>query len=80
MKKLNNSNFEMLKELFKEIHFEQEVSSLESREELFDCWKEIIGEKISKLSKMKEITADDVLIIACADSFVANELYFVKDE
>lgn len=80
MRKLNNSKFELLKEIFKEIEFEKETSDIEAREELFNCWEEIIGKKISKLSKIHEISADNILIISCADSFVANELYFEKDK
>ena len=80
MRKLNNSNFELLKEVFKEIEFEKDTSCIEVREELFNCWEEIIGKKISKLSKVYELSDDNQLIIACADSFVANELYFEKEK
>ncbi|MGM9993709.1 MAG: DciA family protein [Candidatus Avigastranaerophilus sp.] len=80
MKRLNNSNFELLREVFKEMHFEKETSTIEAREELFNSWEEIIGDKIAKLSKVWELSADNILTIACADSFVANELYFVKDK
>lgn len=80
MKRLNNSNFELLREVFKEMQFEKETSAIEAREELFNSWEEIIGDKIAKLSKVWELSADNILTIACADSFVANELYFAKDK
>ncbi len=80
MKRLNNSNFELLREVFKEMRFEKETSTIEAREELFNSWEEIIGDKIAKLSKVWELSADNILTIACADSFVANELYFAKDK
>lgn len=80
MSKLNNSDFELLREVFKEIRLDDENSDLEAKEELFNSWEEIIGSNISKLSRIQELSADDILIIACADSFVANELYFEKDK
>lgn len=79
MEKLNNSNFELLKNIFKDISFDYDETQTEAKEELFKSWEEIIGNKISKMSKMYEIS-DDVLTIACSDSFVANELYFEKEK
>lgn len=80
MRKLNNSNFELLKEVFKEMRFEEETLKAGARDELFACWEEVIGKKISKLSKVYDISADNILTISCADSFVANELYFEKEK
>ena len=80
MEKLNNSNLELLKNIFKEISFSYDETQTAAREELFNSWEEIIGNKISKMSKMYEISDDDVLTIACSDSFVANELYFEKEK
>ena len=37
-----------------------------------------LGEKISKFSKVLELTSSNVLIIVCSDSYAANELYYVK--
>lgn len=80
MKKLNNSNFELLEEIFKDIQFNGETADYEAREKLFNSWEEIIGSKISKFSKMYELSIENILTIACANSYVANELYFEKDK
>lgn len=80
MKKINNSNFEMIQSIIESIDFNYETSVQQAKEELFSSWEEIIGKKISKLSKLYEISADSILTIVCADSFVANELYFEKEK
>ena len=78
MKKLNNSQFELLKDIFEQITINYDENQEEKRQELFDSWPEIIGQKIAKVSKLYEISADNVLTIACADSFVTNELFMEK--
>ena len=80
MEKLNNSNFELLKNIFKEISFDYDETKAGAKEELFKSWEEIIGNKISQMSRMYEISDDNILTIACSDSFVANELYFEKEK
>lgn len=80
MKKLNNSEFELLKDIFEEITINYDEKREEKKQELFDSWPEIIGQKISKVSKLFEISADNVLTIACADSFVSNELFMEKQK
>lgn len=80
MKKIYNSNFEMIQDVIKEIDFNYEASVQESKEEFFKSWEQIIGRKISKLTKPYEISDDNVLTIRCADSYVANELYFEKEK
>ena len=80
MKNLNNSNFELLKNVFEEIEINFNESRTQAKQELFDSWQEIIGEKISKFSKLYEISDDNILTIACADSFIANELYMEKQK
>ena len=64
MGKINYSNFETLDEIIKNINF--------------NCWVEVVGKKISKFSKVLDISDDNKLTIVCADSFVANELYLEK--
>ena len=80
MEKLNNSNLELLKNIFKEISFDYDETKADAKDELFKSWEDIIGNKISKMSKMYDISEDNILTIACSDSFVANELYFEKEK
>ena len=79
-KKIHNSNFELIENIIKDMKFNYEESVQDKKQQLFDSWEEIIGEKISKFSKLFEISADNVITVQCADSFVANELYFEKDK
>ncbi len=79
-KKIHNSNFELIENIIKDMKFNYEESVQDKKQQLFDSWEEIIGEKISKFSKLFEISTDNVITVQCADSFVANELYFEKDK
>ena len=75
MKKLNNSNFELLEDIIKNLDFNYDPSHNQTLEKLECYWNETIGNKISKFSKVLEISDDNVLTVICADSFIANELY-----
>lgn len=79
-KKIHNSNFELIENIIKDMNFNYEESVQDKKQQLFNSWEEIIGNKISKFSKLFEISADNVVTVQCADSFVANELYFEKDK
>lgn len=79
-KKIHNSNFELIENIIKDLKFNYEESVQDKKQQLFDSWEEIIGKKISKFSKLFEISSDNVITVQCADSFVANELYFEKDK
>ncbi len=79
MKKLNNSNFELVQDIIKSIDFNYEPQDEDIKQQFFSSWNEIIGNKISKFSKLYEISADNVLTVLCADSYIASELYFEKD-
>ena len=79
MKKLNNSNFELVQDIIKSIDFNYEPQDEDIKQQFFFFFIEIIGNKISKFSKLYEISADNVLTVLCADSYIASELYFEKD-
>lgn len=80
MKRINNSNFELLQDVIKELEFNYVEDKFQSLEKLTSYWVETVGSKISKFSKVLEFSTDNVLTIVCADSFVANELYLEKDK
>lgn len=80
MKKINNSNFEILEEVIKNIDFNYNPKSAEIKTSLQAYWEEAIGENISKLAKVYNFSSDNKLTVTCADSFVSNELYFQKDK
>ena len=78
MKRLNNSNFELLEDIIKNLDFNYDPSHNQTLEKLSCYWNDTIGNKISKFSKVLEISDDNILTVICADSFIANELYFEK--
>ncbi len=78
MKKLPNSNFALLQDIFKELNIEYNEKAVDNSEKLSEYWGETVGEKISKFSKVLKLTSDNTLIIVCSDSYAANELYYVK--
>lgn len=80
MKRINNSNFELIQDVIKELEFNYVENKATEFEMLTGYWIEIVGNKISQFSKVFEISADNILTIVCADSFVANELYFEKKQ
>ena len=80
MKRINNSNFELLQDVIKELEFNYVEDKFQNIEKITSYWVEVVGSKISKFSKVFEYSTDNVLTIACADSFVANELYLEKDK
>lgn len=80
MKRLNYSNFELIEDVIKEITFNYNPNHEQNIENLACFWEEIIGNKISRFSKVLEISTDNILIIVCADSFIANELFFEKEK
>lgn len=78
MKRINNSNFELIQDVIKGLEFNYVEEKAGEFEKLSSYWIEIVGNKISQFSKVFEISADNTLTIVCADSFVANELYLEK--
>ncbi len=80
MKKLNYSNFELIEDIIKSIDFNYRESDCEKLEFLSKFWIETIGNKISQLTKVFQLSDDNVLTVLCADSFVANELYISKEK
>ena len=80
MKKLNNSNFSLIEDIIKDLSFNYDVENAENIELISKYWEESVGEKISKLSKIHEYSTNDILTVLCADSYTANELYYVKEK
>ena len=78
MKRINNSNFELLQDVIKSIEFNYVEEKATEVEKLTGYWVETVGNKISQFSKVLEVSADNTLTVVCSDSFVANELYFEK--
>lgn len=78
MKKIKYSDFESIHEIIGQIDLKYDQSIENNKSLLFEEWKNIIGEKISSLSKPVELSDKNLLKISCANSFVANELFMQK--
>ena len=79
MKKIRYSNFESIKEIIMHLDLEYVPSKEENKQKLFDEWENIVGKKLASVSKPIEINSSSVLIISCANSFIANELFMSKN-
>ena len=80
MNKLNNSSFEMIQDIIKDLELENLKGNSEVKSGLANLWSETVGDKISKFSRFIDILPNNSLIISCADSYVSNELYYNKDK
>lgn len=80
MKKLPNSNFEMIQDIIKDLELENLKDDSDIKSNLSAVWSEIVGDKISKVSGFSDISFNNVIIISCADSYISNELYYNKEK
>ena len=69
-----------MKDIIKTIDFNYNPDSQNVVNELNALWREVVGNKISKYSKVYEISSDNNLTIICADSYISNELLFNKNK
>ncbi len=80
MTRINNSNFELIEDIIKTIDFNYNQNEQKRMEDINIIWKETVGNKVSEYSKVYGFSADDILTIICADSFISNELLFNKEK
>lgn len=79
MKKIKYSEFESIKEVMNQFNFKYDASAESQKQQFFDDWTEVVGQKLAAVSKPVEVTRNNVLIIYCANSFIANELFLEKN-
>lgn len=79
MKKIRYSEFESIQEVISHFNFKYDESVESQKQQFFDGWKEVVGEKIALVSRPQEVTQNKVLVISCANSFIANELFLEKN-
>ncbi len=78
MDKIKYSNFESIKDIMDSLDLGYDKNQEMNKQLLFDSWEEVIGKKISSVSKLTEINDKGILKVSCANSFVANELFLSK--
>lgn len=79
MKKIRYSNFESIQDVISHMDFKYDAPLEAQKQQLFDEWIDVVGTKLSTVSRPLEVTKNNVLIISCANSFIANELFLVKN-
>ncbi len=78
MGKIKYSNFESIQEIMGQFDFKHNESDEANKQAFFDSWKEMVGKKIAEVTKPIGISSQNVLIISCANSYIANELFLSK--
>lgn len=78
MKKIRYSNFESINDVINQIGFKYDQPLEAKKEEFFNCWEELVGQKLAAVSKPLELDSKNVLLISCKNSFIANELFLSK--
>lgn len=78
MKRIKYSNFSSMNEILNGLNFDYNQSAEMQKQKLFNFWEEIVGAKFSSVSKPYELTKNNVLMVSCANSFIANELFMLK--
>ena len=80
MKRLCNSNFELIQNIIKEVDFSEKLKIGMKVECIDKIWKEITNDMLSKVSYVLSMSKDEKIKVVCCDSYVANEFYLEKDK
>ncbi|MDD3237173.1 MAG: DUF721 domain-containing protein [Candidatus Gastranaerophilales bacterium] len=78
MKKILYSDFESIKDIIGALGISYNAPKETNKDIFFNSWADLVGEKISKLSRPIELNDKNVLTVLCANSFIANELFLSK--
>lgn len=78
MKKVLYTDFVVTSELIAEMIGKKEIKKAITRNNLYKFWKKIAGKKFSDKSKPYSMMAGGVMVIACENSIVAQELQLMK--
>lgn len=78
--KIKYSNFHSIQEVMNSLDFNYKPDETHKKETFFSEWKNIVGEKLAKVSKPFDITDKKILIISCMNSYIANELFLLKKD
>lgn len=79
-KKIKYSDFVSIEEVMSSLDFKHDSDEQAKKEKFFEDWENIVGEKLAKVSKPLDITEKNVLIISCMNSFVASEMFMLKND
>lgn len=80
MKKILYTNFDGMDEIISSIMGSKDMKKLITRNNLYQFWDKTVGEKFAKLSFPYGMTKGNVMIIACKNSMVGQELVLRKHD
>ena len=77
-KKVLYTDFEGIDEVISKMLKDKEFKKAITKSNLFKFWKKAVGEKFKNNSKPYSMTTNSVMVIACKNSAVAQELMLRK--
>lgn len=80
MKKVLYTDFVTTESLVEELLGKKEIKKAITRNNLYKFWGKIAGEKFAKKSKPYSMMADGIMVIACENPIVAQELTLRKTQ
>lgn len=80
MKKVLYTDFVTTESLVEELLGEKEIKKAITRNNLYKFWGKIAGEKFAKKSKPYSMMAGGIMVIACENPIVAQELTLRKTQ
>jgi len=80
VKKILYSDFEDAASIIEKMMTSKDLKKAVTRNNLYKFWEKIVGKKFSEKSKPYSLMGGGVLIVACANSSVAQELMLQKPQ
>lgn len=79
-KKILYTDFEGIESIIDSMLSSTELKKAVTRNNLYKFWEKIVGKKFSEKSKPYSMMGGGVLVVACANSMVAQELMLQKTQ
>lgn len=80
MKKVLYTDFVTTETLIGELMEKKEFKKAVTRSNLYKFWEKVTGEKFAKRSKPYSLTGTGVMVIACENNVIAQELMLKKTQ
>ena len=78
MKKVLYTDFEGVNSVLADLMENKDIKRAITRNNLYKFWKTVVGEKFAKKSKPFSMIGAGVMVIACENAVIAQELSFQK--
>lgn len=80
MKKILYTDFEDANSIIEKMLTSNDLKKAITRNNLYKFWEKIVGKKFSQKSKPYGMGGNGILIVACANSIIAQELLLQKPQ